>query len=86
MSCCGKSYKKYPSKAKMLSNLTLSIANVIAHAISSGKIKADNDVIAKRVNTCKNCRHLDKTRCTACGCFISVKAGLRAESCPLKLW
>lgn len=86
MGCCGKSKKKYPSKVKQVSNLTLTLANVIAHAISSGKIKAEDDVIAKRISICSGCRHLDKTRCTACGCWVSVKAGLRAESCPLKLW
>lgn len=75
-----------PTKAKMAANLTLSIANVVAHAISSGKIKAENAVISKRISTCQSCRHLDKTRCTVCGCNISIKAGLASERCPLKLW
>lgn len=86
MSCCGKPKRKMPTKSKMVASLTLSVANVVAHAISSGKIKAEDTVISKRVSVCQSCRHLDKTRCTVCGCNVSIKAGLAAEKCPLKLW
>lgn len=86
MSCCkGKSV--LPPKREQVSNLVLSVANILSNAIRSGKILADKDVVSKRIEICKNCRHLtDTNRCTVCGCFVNKKAGIKVEKCPLNLW
>jgi len=91
MSCCGNRKRlnintKLPPITKQFGNLVLSLANVIAHAVKSGKVIADNSTIETRVNICKGCRHLIQSRCSICGCFITLKAGLKAEHCPLKNW
>jgi hypothetical protein len=87
MSCCQKQkYREMPSLAQQAKNLILSVANVLAHARLSGKIRAEPHIVATRVDLCQKCRHLTETRCTVCGCFIALKAGLKVESCPLQKW
>lgn len=85
MSCC-KGKSAFPSKKKQIVNLVLSVANVLAYALRTGKVSADPNTVEKRVNTCKSCRHLTDNRCSVCGCFINQKAGLKTEKCPLNLW
>lgn len=87
MPCCQKSKSKVmPSVLEQAKNLALSVANVLAYARTTGKVKAEPQTIAIRVDLCHKCRHLAETRCTVCGCFIALKAGLQAESCPLRKW
>jgi len=86
MSCCGQKSKTMPPISTQVSNFILSVANVIAHARKSGSIIADNQTIEARIGVCNKCRHLLQARCSVCGCFIALKAGLRAENCPLKNW
>jgi hypothetical protein len=87
MPCCQKQkYRQMPTILEQAKNLTLSVANVLAHAKLTGKVKAEPQTVAIRVDLCKRCRHLFETRCSVCGCFISLKAGLSAEKCPLNLW
>lgn len=85
MGCCGRK-GGFPSLSNQVKNLTVDIANVIAYAKLTGEVKADKDLVEKRVYLCKACPRLKNGRCTACGCFISLKAGLQASSCPLKKW
>jgi len=86
MGCCGR-HTRMPSVTQQVKNLVLSVANVLAYATTTGKVKADPQVVGVRVDLCNKCRYLDKgTRCTICGCFIAMKAGLVAESCPMKKW
>jgi hypothetical protein len=86
MGCCGR-YTKMPSLTQQAKNLILSTANVLAHAALTGKIKADPQVVGIRVDLCNKCRYLENgSRCTVCGCFIGMKAGLQVESCPMRKW
>jgi len=86
MGCCGK-INKMPSIAEQAKNLVLSTANVLAYATTTGKIKAEPQTVGIRVDLCNKCRYLDKgSRCTVCGCFIALKAGLAAEKCPMRKW
>jgi len=87
MGCCGGGRNsRLPSLTQQVKNLILSTANVLAYAAATGQVKAEPQVVGQRVDQCNKCRHLEKTRCTICGCFIAMKAGLKAESCPLKKW
>jgi hypothetical protein len=85
MGCCGR-INRMPSIVEQAKNLVLSTANVLAHAAVTGQVKAEPQVIGIRVDLCNKCRHLEKTRCTVCGCFIALKAGLKAEKCPMRKW
>ena len=49
--------------------------------------KADNDIIANRVNYCKNCPYITNNfRCTQCGCFMKLKTTLAHAKCPIGKW
>jgi len=85
MGCCGRN-KGFPSLSKQIKNLTVDISHVIAYAKVSGEVNAEQNVVEKRGYLCKACPRLKNGRCTACGCFISLKAGLAASACPLKKW
>lgn len=86
MGCCGRGRIKRPPLTQQAKNLGLSLANVLSTAARTGKIKAPTKTIENRINICRSCRHLAGARCNICGCFISLKAGLTAEKCPLKKW
>ena len=86
MACCTKPKLTKPSVKRQITSLVLSVANVLANAIKTGKVIADEATVSKRIETCKKCRHLDNTRCSICGCFINVKAGLKSEKCPINNW
>jgi len=85
MGCCGggRIIKKF---AGQVASAALSVANVLAAAATSGKIAVDRSVVERRVAVCQVCPHLNGNRCTVCGCFISLKAGLNGASCPLNKW
>lgn len=84
MGCCNK--RPVPGLKKQIANLALTAANVIAHAGKTGQVMADKDLIGKRIAQCQGCSQLNNGRCSACGCFIQIKAGLKAAQCPLKKW
>jgi len=89
MGCCGGGgyrVKSMPSLGKQIANLTLSVANVIAHAIKTGAIRADDATITKRVGVCQSCRQLQGLRCATCGCYVHIKTGIQKEKCPLGKW
>lgn len=86
MGCCGRRRIRRPPLTEQAKNIGLSVANVLATAIKTGKIKATKETIEHRVKICKACRHLAGARCNVCGCFVSLKAGLKAEKCPIKKW
>jgi hypothetical protein len=89
MSCCGfrRSISEVTSKAKQAIDTTTS---VIKHAAESGQLLADDGLIKKRKNICETCSHKSGSghakRCQLCGCFIALKTGLVAASCPAKKW
>ncbi len=86
MGCCNRNSRRRPKISQQARNLALSLANVVAYAKATGKIKAEDTIINQRLSICTSCRHNDRNRCNVCGCFLTVKAGLKAESCPLKKW
>lgn len=77
---------KFPSVAKQATNLTLSLFNVVTQAIKTGKTRASNEEVEQRLSVCHTCPYRKENRCTECGCFIALKAGLKAEKCPKGKW
>lgn len=77
---------KFPTLTKQAANIGLSLFNVVTQALKTGQVKADNKTIEDRVNKCQGCEHLKESRCSQCGCFIALKAGLKSEKCPLEKW
>lgn len=85
MGCCGNN-KKFPSKLKQIKNLSVTSADVISHALKTGKMAADKETVEKRLSICNGCRYKVSNRCAVCGCYLNDKAGLAAAHCDLKKW
>jgi len=75
-----------PKLGTQIKEIALTLANVLAHAATTGNITADPAIVEKRLMLCKECRHRNGHRCTLCGCFLTTKAGLAAADCPAKKW
>ena len=54
--------------------------------VGDGCAMVDDAEFRRRLETCGACDRRVGKRCTACGCWINVKAGGRAFACPLGLW
>lgn len=77
---------QFPSVAQQATNLTVSLFNVLTQAFKTGKTLASQEDVEKRVNICQACPYLKNNRCSECGCFIALKAGLQNEKCPKGKW
>jgi hypothetical protein len=60
--------------------------NVFTQALKTGKVAASAEEVEKRISTCQGCEYLKDERCSECGCFIALKAGLKSEKCPKEKW
>lgn len=76
----------FPTLKEQAKNVTLSLFNVMTQAFKTGKMLADEAIIENRILACNGCEFLVENRCSQCGCFIALKAGLNAESCPKGKW
>ncbi len=74
--------KKMPSVFKQAANLAKSTFNHVA----SGAHRAPDHVYKSRLEICNSCDKLHKSRCSECGCFVSMKASWASEKCPLEKW
>ena len=64
------------------------IINVIYDFLTGNLIKVSNEIIQKRINHCRSCKHLfmPTLQCKKCGCFISKKVKYAKSSCPVDTW
>ena len=86
MPCCGNP-SRLPGIRKQISELAMTTANVLSYAIAEGKITAEKELVNRRIEKCQTCEHLiNGRRCSVCGCWVSLKAALKASNCPLKYW
>ena len=44
------------------------------------------DVTAVRLEVCKTCEKINQGTCLACGCYVEIRAALKAGKCPYKKW
>jgi len=57
-----------------------------ADFISSGFKKVARVEHDRRVEVCDSCSDLAKGRCIRCGCFMTLKAWLPSQNCPIGKW
>ena len=86
MGCCPNRHRRLPSMKTMAGDLTGTVIQALRHAIQTGEIIADDDIIRRRLQTCNNCDQKSGIRCLRCGCFISMKAAVLVAECPDKKW
>ena len=60
------------------------IKRILDH-MESGE-RAGEDVRKDRLKACRMCSYLNAGTCTACGCFVELRAALRTGRCPYHKW
>lgn len=80
--------RKYPPMNEQTRNLALSVLQQMKDTAATGQILASQEVQQQRRSTCYTCEYYDveDSRCKACGCFISTKVTMSANSCPKNKW
>jgi hypothetical protein len=54
--------------------------------VGDGCALVDDTEYCQRLQTCRACDRRKGKRCTACGCWIALKARGQAFACPLGRW
>ena len=44
------------------------------------------NVTSGRLEVCKTCEKINQGTCLACGCYVEIRAALKAGKCPYKKW
>lgn len=52
----------------------------------SEETRTEKTVYEERLDTCKHCELLMKAMCRACGCYVELRAAVRAQKCPYEKW
>jgi hypothetical protein len=72
----------FPPLAAQATNLFQSVVAFVG----DGCALVDDTEYRQRLQTCRACDRRNGKRCTACGCWIVLKARGRAFVCPLGRW
>jgi hypoxanthine phosphoribosyltransferase len=75
---------QYPGLFGLASNFGKAVINYA----KSGFKNVTPEQYKNRLNICSTCEHYDNGRCkhVGCGCFLSTKAWLSSEKCPIDKW
>ena len=78
-----------PAPQQRFPSLATQAANVFESAVAfvgDGFGVVDDAEFRRRLEICRACDRRTGKRCTACGCWIGVKARGRAFHCPIGRW
>lgn len=80
--------KTLPSYKDMIFGLTENIKGALMQVVKGGAMLADKDVVENRINLCINCEYFihNQSRCSKCGCFMTVKTRIQSSKCPVGKW
>ena len=48
--------------------------------------KASGQLYEERLSVCKQCDYLNAGMCKACGCYVEMRAAMKARICPYGKW
>lgn len=83
MACCGKGQSQMPG----LVARGASVMKALAYWGLSGFKTTSEEVYTERMEACHTCDQLvNESTCAKCGCFVTKKALLATEKCPLDRW
>lgn len=74
---------------KQATNVASAAGRAASQAVRGGEVLVSSEVAGSRLAVCRSgCAHYipRSGRCTKCGCFVSAKAKLATEDCPMGLW
>jgi hypothetical protein len=78
-----------PSPQPAFPPLSSQVASFLQSAVAfvgDGLALVDDTEYRRRLDVCRTCDRRAGKRCTACGCWIGLKARSRAFNCPLARW
>jgi hypothetical protein len=77
-----------PNMFQMAGNLVSTASNVVRSVADGNSITVESEEANRRKNICNGCEFFNKAqeRCSKCGCFMAVKAYIKAASCPVGKW
>jgi hypothetical protein len=75
-----------PAEGPGLLQRAWNLAGSIAAFVADGFHTVTVEQFGLRLQICDACDERRDVICGACGCYISIKARLRAMHCPLKKW
>ena len=52
----------------------------------SDEERASEPVREERLALCKECDRLLEGMCTACGCYVELRAAMKEKDCPYECW
>ena len=87
-------FQNQPQKEKLpsMGQMMKSAGNSLGRWVKGGMVKASQDVIELRLNTCRGCDLWDSQalngtgRCKKCGCSTWAKIRMATERCPIGKW
>ena len=82
LSRTGEGSERFPPLTTQASNLF----QAVVAFVGDGCGIVDDSQYRQRLEICRGCDRRAGKRCTACGCWIGVKARGRAFSCPIGRW
>ena len=79
--------QQFPTINEMAKNFGSAIFNE-TKAFFHGIDPISDEEFSKRIHSCKSCEfYVEKTnRCSKCGCFLSLKAKMKTQKCPIGKW
>ena len=48
--------------------------------------RADERLYNERLSICKECERLLEAMCSACGCYVEIRASVKQNICPYNQW
>ncbi len=49
-------------------------------------VRAKEQLYEKRLLLCKECEKLSAGTCLSCGCYVELRAAVKASHCPMDKW
>lgn len=71
-----------PTIIQQMTNVMVSSLKYIA----GGFHNVSDEEYEDRLKICKTCDRYNDGRCLECGCYLSIKARMSTEKCPLDKW
>jgi hypothetical protein len=61
---------------------------VVREAVQGKDVIVSQEKFDSRMNICLGCEFIsaDKSKCTACGCYLGAKLRFEASTCPKRRW
>ena len=79
---------KPPPLLQQAQNALKAVAKNTSSVLQGNALTVSREIYKRRIDACSLCAQYiaDEHQCAMCGCYLSLKARLFAEDCPLGYW